>query len=151
LVHSFPEEDLHFLIHDIGAQDDALPILALASNRQWEYLLDMEAWSRDQLDYRQTAAWLQLLLQAGSGPAGQMVRSMKSSSSWRWFCSGISNYGSGSRTRLPSDLGDGFFTDDDTFYVRFVDYPVATPKEEERSNARRDEMLGQLLTRLSVL
>jgi hypothetical protein len=72
LVHSFPEADLHFLIHDIGAQE-ALPIIALASNRQWEYLLDMEVWNKDQLDYQQTATWIQLLLQGGSGAAGQMV------------------------------------------------------------------------------
>ncbi|HSO19621.1 MAG TPA: DUF6178 family protein, partial [Desulfosarcina sp.] len=39
LVHSFPEEDLHFLVHDIGPQN-ALPLLGLASTRQWEYLLD---------------------------------------------------------------------------------------------------------------
>ena len=30
LVHSFPEQDLYFLIHDIGPED-ALPLLALAS------------------------------------------------------------------------------------------------------------------------
>ena len=29
LIHSFPEQDLYFLIHDIGPED-ALPLLALA-------------------------------------------------------------------------------------------------------------------------
>ena len=38
LVQSFSEEDLYFLVHHIGP-DDALPILGLASNDQWEYLV----------------------------------------------------------------------------------------------------------------
>jgi hypothetical protein len=45
-------------------------------------------------------------------------------------------------------LEDGFFTDDDTFYVRFVDYPVTTP-ESEAAKARRNEMLSMLLRRIS--
>jgi hypothetical protein len=147
LVHSFPEEDLHFLIHDIGP-DDALPLLALASNRQWEYLLDMEAWSRDQLDYRQTAAWLQLLLQADPDRLVKWCVDEKLEFLEMFLFRNI-QVRIRESNEAPSDLGDGFFTDDDTFYVRFVDYPVATP-EEETVKARRNEMLGQLLRRLSM-
>ena len=46
LVHSFPEEDLHVLIHDVGL-DNALPLVGLASNRQWEFMLDMEVWNKE--------------------------------------------------------------------------------------------------------
>ena len=63
LVHSFPEEDLHVLIHDVGL-DNALPLVGLASNRQWEFMLDMEVWNKDQLNYPLTTTWLQLLLRA---------------------------------------------------------------------------------------
>lgn len=48
VVHSFPEEDFYFLVHEIGT-GDALEILSLASGRQWEYLLDIEVWKRDQI------------------------------------------------------------------------------------------------------
>ena len=47
LVHSFPEEDLYLLIQDIGRQD-SLPILSLATDKQWEYLLDMDSMSYQQ-------------------------------------------------------------------------------------------------------
>jgi hypothetical protein len=143
----FPEADLHFLIHDIGAQE-ALPIIALASNRQWEYLLDMEVWNKDQLDYQQTATWIQLLLKADPE---RLVR-------WCFdekleFLEMVLFRNIELRVReadqVPSDFGDGFFTDDDTFYIRFVDYPVVT-KEEETIKRRRDEMLTQLLHKLSV-
>jgi len=42
LVHSFPEEDFYFLVNDIGL-GDAIDLLSLASNRQWEYILDFRS------------------------------------------------------------------------------------------------------------
>ena len=63
LVHSFPAEDFHLLVRDIGAQD-ALPLLAMASTRQWEYILDIETWHRDRMDFSAATEWLNLLLSA---------------------------------------------------------------------------------------
>ena len=63
LVQSMAEEDLYFLIHRIGP-DDALPILGLASNQQWEYFTDMEGWRDDRMDSRSMTRWLNRLLQA---------------------------------------------------------------------------------------
>ena len=63
LVHSFPEQDLYFLVHDIGPED-ALPVLSLASDRQWEHIVDLEAWQKDQIDVKSVARWLGLLLDA---------------------------------------------------------------------------------------
>ncbi|WP_319523465.1 DUF6178 family protein [Breoghania sp.] len=146
LVHSFPEEDLHFLIHDIGLEN-ALPLLSLASNRQWEYMVDMEAWNRDRLNFQATTAWLQLLLAAD---ADRLVKwCYEEKLDWIELVL-FRNIELRIREsdQSPSDLGEGFFTDDDTFYVRFVDYPVTTPQEEAFKRLR-NEMLGQLLRRLS--
>ncbi len=63
LVQSFPEQDLHFLMHHIG-KDDFIPVLGLASSQQWEYLLDIEVWSNDRLDIDQTTNILSLLYKA---------------------------------------------------------------------------------------
>ena len=63
IVHSFPPEDFHLLVRDIGAQD-ALPLLAMASNRQWEYILDIEIWHKDRMDFSAATEWLNLLLSA---------------------------------------------------------------------------------------
>jgi hypothetical protein len=147
LIHSFPEEDLYFLIHDIGS-DDALPLIALASNRQWEYLLDMEVWSRDRLNYRQTTTWLQLLLQADPDRLVKWCYDEKLEFLEMVLFRNIQVQIRES-DQFPSDLGDGFFTDDDTYYVRFVDYPVAT-EEEETVKTLRNEVLGELLRRLSL-
>ena len=45
LVHSFPEQDFYFLINEIGPED-SLPLIALASNRQWDHIVDLETWQK---------------------------------------------------------------------------------------------------------
>ena len=63
LVHSFPEQDLYLLIHDIGPED-AQPLLALASEKQWDHIVDLEAWQKDRIDLQSATRWLDLLLEA---------------------------------------------------------------------------------------
>ncbi|MEJ2284819.1 MAG: DUF6178 family protein [Desulfobacterales bacterium] len=63
LVHSFPEQDFYFLIHDIGPED-ALPLLALASEKQWDHIVDLETWQKDRIDLQSVSRWLGLLLDA---------------------------------------------------------------------------------------
>jgi len=147
LVHSFSDEDLHFLIHDIGLEN-ALPLLSLASNRQWEYMLDMETWNRDRLDFQATTAWLQMLLSADADRLAKWCYEEKLEWIELYLFRNI-ELRIRESDQSPSDLGEGYFSDDDTFYVRFVDYPVTTPQEEAFKRLR-NEMLGQLLRRLSI-
>jgi hypothetical protein len=147
LVHSFSDEDLHFLIHDIGLEN-ALPLLSLASNRQWEYMLDMETWNRDRLDFQATTAWLQMLLSADANRLAKWCYEEKLEWIELYLFRNI-ELRIRESDQSPSDLGEGYFSDDDTFYVRFVDYPVTTPQEEAFKRLR-NEMLGQLLRRLSI-
>ncbi len=146
LVHSFPEEDLFFLVHDIGP-NDALPLISLASNRQWEYFLDIHGWNRDQMDYPSVTTWLQLLLTADPNRLAKWCLDEKLEFLELYLFRNIAL-----RVRetdeSPSDYGDGYFTDDDTYYVRLVDYPTATPAEEA-FKAQRNAMVSQLLGRLS--
>ena len=115
LVHSFPEEDLHMLIQDIGL-DDCLPILSLASARQWQYILDVEGWRKDHPDLKGMTEWMQRFLAAN--PDGFI----------RWFLTDATqmvewylNQSISVRIREHdedfSDLGDDFFTKDDVFYI----------------------------------
>ena len=146
LVHSFPEEDLFFLIHDIG-RDDALPLISLASNRQWEYFLDVQGWHRDQMDYQTVTTWLHLLLKADPDRLVKWCLDEKIEFLEMYLFRNI-ELRIRDTDESPSDFGNGYFSDDDTYYVRLVDYPTTTP-EEEAFKARRDAMLNQLLNRLS--
>ncbi len=136
LVHSFPEQDFYFLIHDIGV-GDSLPLLALASNRQWEHIVDLEVWRKDQIDIDSVPRWLSLLLEADPK---RFIR---------WFLAEklelIEFYLFRSievRVREhdqdPSDFGEGFFTLDDVYYIRIIERPSANDQEGFTEKQRKE-------------
>ena len=135
LVHSFPEQDFYFLIHDIGT-GDSLPLLTLASNRQWEHIVDLEVWRRDRIEVESVSRWLSLLLNADSE---RFIR---------WFLQEklelIEFYLFNSievRVREhdqdPSDFGEGFFTLDSVYYFRIMEPPVAGDQEDFTAEQRK--------------
>jgi len=136
LVHSFPEQDFYFLIHDIGV-GDSLPLLALASNRQWEHIVDLEVWRKDQIDIESVSRWLSLLLEADPK---RFIR---------WFLEEklelIEFYLFRSievRVREhdqdPSDFGEGFVTLDDVYYIRILERPAANDQEDFTETQRKE-------------
>ena len=136
LVHSFPEQDFYFLIHDIGA-GDSLPLLALASNRQWEHIVDLEVWRKDQIDIESVSRWLSLLLEADPK---RFIR---------WFLEEklelIEFYLFRSievRVREhdqdPSDFGEGFVTLDNVYYIRILERPAANDQEDFTETQRKE-------------
>ncbi|MFZ0240607.1 MAG: DUF6178 family protein [Desulfobacterales bacterium] len=149
LVHSFPAQDFHFLIHDIGPED-ALPLLALASDRQWEYLLDIETWRRDRLDPVALTRWFELLYRAGTRRTVKWLIEQKTDLLTLHLFKNI-------EVRLleqdqdPSDFGEDFFTLDSVFYVRIVG-PLFTDEAElgdiEKENYR--EFLTKLIHSLAA-
>ncbi|MFO7708991.1 MAG: DUF6178 family protein [Desulfobacterales bacterium] len=140
LVHSFPETDFYLLIHDIGPED-SLPLLALASDRQWDHVVDLESWERDRIANSRVTRWLNLLLEAD--PQRFM----------RWFLAQRLSFVEfylfhnievrvREHDQDPSDFGDDFFTLDNVFYLRFLKMPPvsegASIGEEERRQFLRN-------------
>ena len=121
LVHSFPEQDFYLLINEIGPED-SLPLLSLATNKQWEHIVDLETWQKDRLDPKAVTRWLSLLLEADSKRF------------FRWFLEEKLEFVElylfrNLEVRIrehdqdPSDFGDDYFTLDDTYYFKFIDIP----------------------------
>ncbi len=119
LVQSLAEEDLFWLVQDIGPED-SLPILSLASNDQWQYLLDLELWEMDRLSIGSVNRWLGLLLEADLQ---------------RFLIWGLREHIKLVEFHLyknidvrikeedesPSDFDEGFFSLDGVFYIRVRD------------------------------
>ena len=146
LVHSFPEQDLYFLIHDIGPED-ALPVLALASEKQWDHIVDLEAWQKDRIDIKSVSRWLGLLFDAD--PQRFM----------RWFLEQQLEFiefylFNNIEVRVrehdqdPSELGDDFLTLDDIYYIRFIDPPVEG-EANQITDAQRKAFLTKLIKHLA--
>jgi hypothetical protein len=119
LIHSIPEEDFYFLIHDIGLEDSH-SLLSLASDKQWEYIVDLEVWQKDRIELKSVTRWFDLLFKVDPN---RFIR---------WFLDRQTEFMEfylfkNIEVRIretdqdPSEFGDEFFTYDDTFYVRFLD------------------------------
>jgi len=121
LVHSIPEEDFYFLAHDIGLED-SLQLLSLASNKQWEYMVDLEVWEKDRFEIRSITKWLDLLLKADPVRLIKWLISEKTEFLELYLLKNI-EVRIREHDQDPSDFGEGFFTVDDTYYIRVMEDP----------------------------
>lgn len=144
LVQSMAEEDLYLLVHTVGP-DDAYPILALASNEQWEYLLDMETWEKDRMDTHALTLWLKRLLNADSDRMTHWITHEKQDELILYLFRNIELHVR-EYEQDPSEIEDGYFTEDQTYYVRLRPYP----KSYQHPQKERDDLIQDLLRRLSV-
>lgn len=147
LAHSFPEEDFHFLVHDIGPED-SLQLLSLASHKQLEFILDIETWERDRIDLNSVTRWLDLFLK--SDPKRFMERFLDEKIEFiEFYLFKNIEVAIREHDQDPSDFDDAYFTFDDMFYVRFIDYPYES-ETGEKEKMRREEFLSQFLKRLAA-
>ncbi|NVM56773.1 MAG: hypothetical protein HWN51_01445 [Desulfobacterales bacterium] len=149
LVQSLAEEDLFWLVQEIGPED-ALPILSLASNDQWQYLLDLELWEKDRLEIDSVNRWLRLLLKADPE---------------RFLSWGLREHVELIELHLfknievrikkqdesPSDFDESYFTLDGLFYIRInhKDYDQTIRQFLERLVAHDPDKFHQVLLALA--
>lgn len=153
LVHSFPEEDFYLLIHEIGV-DDSLPLLSLASNRQWEYLLDLEIFHKDRIDGKKMIEWLNLLLEADYP---RMVRWLDTEKRdlLQFLLKRTIHVLIREHDQDPTEFGPDFHTFDDVFYFNILNAPdsiEATADIENRDDTEEtnySEMIYAVLSKLA--
>ena len=146
LVHSFKEEDLYLLLQDIGPES-ALPLLGLASDKQWEYILDLEAWDKDRLSPAALTRWLSLLFQADPRRLVKWGLEKKADLLQYYLFKNL-EIRIRETDQLASDFSGDFFTEDDTFYVRLID-PPTDQDEDQTVREQRQLFLTSLIRRLS--
>lgn len=146
LVHSFPEQDLYLLVNEIGAED-SLPLLSLATDKQWEHIVDLETWQKDQVDINAVTRWMNLLLEADSE---RFIN---------WLLKGQLEFMEyyvfknleiriREHDQEPTEFGPDFFTLDDIYYLRFIDVPTNTESDKLRDVQRR-KLITQIAQRLA--
>ncbi len=145
LVHSFSEEDFYFLINDIGLAD-SFPLIELASDRQWEYMLDVEIWQKDRLDIPAAIQWIDRFLKADSARLTGRFSEQRLELMELILFNTI-EVKIREKNQDPSDIGDDFFTEDDTFYVRINNRIFAGENESASESLRRT--IKAFLDRLS--
>ncbi|MBC2694372.1 MAG: hypothetical protein HF982_03655 [Desulfobacteraceae bacterium] len=146
IVHSFLEEDFYFLINDIGIED-SLQLLSLASDKQWEYILDIEVWEKDRISINNVTKWLNLFIKADSQRFVRWFLNKKTEFIEFYLFKNI-EVKIREHDQDPSIFGDDFFTLDDVFYIRFVDLPSGAESYSNFINTR-NEVLSKFIDTLS--
>jgi hypothetical protein len=146
LIHSFAEEDLHFLIHQIGPED-ALDIIAMASDRQWEFILDIETWEKDRINLNAVTEWLSLLLKAAPERFIHWVATEQTSLLEYLLFHSIEVIVR-EHDQDPSDFEDGFITYDDIFYFRIPETKYAEDAETDFKEQHQD-LLNRIIDQLA--
>ena len=118
LIHNLSGEDFFWLVKKTE-EDNYLPLLELASEEQWQYLLDLEIWSKDRLNLTKASHWLKELDLAAPK---RLVRWLLSEGK-DLFCYYLFK---GIQLRIKEDdevleALDGFFTLDGIFFVKAFD------------------------------
>jgi len=122
-VRNMTHVDLYWVVKKIG-EEEALPILQMASSEQWEFLLDLELWKKDRLDLRQANAWIGRLLQADPD---RLVRWLLGEGEYFTYLYLSRNLQVEFRSKDEmQDVEEGFITLDGIHYMRILD-----PEHEE--------------------
>jgi hypothetical protein len=132
-VRSMAHVDLYWVVKKIG-EEDALPILQMASSVQWGFLLDLELWKKDRLDLRQASDWMGRLLQADPD---RLVRWLLTDGEYftYFYLSKALQVEFKTKDEMH-DVDEGFITLDGIYYLKILD-----PEQEE--------VLRNLLQRLA--
>lgn len=154
LIHSFPEEDFYFLMHDIGI-NDSYELLAMASEKQWDYILDVELWERDRIDTDSLTRWLDILFQAAPDRFIKWAIEKKSDLIEYYLFNNI-RVAIREHDQDPSIFGKDFVTIDDIFYIKVLDNPEyetpepeAETEEDKPGKAQREEFIIKMLEKIA--
>lgn len=156
LVHSFPEEDLYLLLNEIGPQE-MLPIISLASAKQWEYILDMDLWEGDRVDELAATKWFGLLMAADPDRFSRWCVDEKQTFTELFLHRNI-DVGVREEDQDATDFGPEFSTIDDVFYFRVKELPLETGPDDgpevnetlENLKQQRRKLFPALLGRLAT-
>ena len=152
LIHSFPEEDFYFLVHDIGL-NDSYELLAMASEKQWDYILDVELWEKDRIDTGSVTRWLDILFRAAPDRFIKWAIEKKSDLIEYYLFNNI-RVAIREHDQDPSIFGKDFVTIDDIFYIKVLDnpeYEAQEPETEEEKpgKAQREEFIIKMLEKIA--
>jgi len=143
LVRRLTEEDFYWIVKRIG-EEDCLPVLRLASEVQWEYLLDLEVWEKDRLDSDRLLSWLERLGEADPERAADWLFD-QGAALFSLLISGRAEVVIKDGDE-EADLPEGYFTLDGRFFIRPIRNEDREAIEELlRILARKDHQACQAL------
>ncbi len=74
LVQQLPELEVFLTVKEVG-EKDCLELISLTTPEQFQYLLDLDFWKKDQLNPEKVLHWMELLLESGEKKVTQFIQS----------------------------------------------------------------------------
>ncbi len=74
LVQELPELEVFLTVKEAG-EKDCLDLISLTTPEQFQYLLDLDFWKKDQLDPEKVLSWMEILLESGEKKVTQFIQS----------------------------------------------------------------------------
>jgi hypothetical protein len=116
LVRGLHHEDFFWLVKKAG-DNDCPTLLEMASQDQWQYLLDMELWRKDRLNPDQAIQWLERLKQADPDKLASWLFAEGEAFAYFYFFKSIQVV----IKEEVLNLNEDFITFDGVFYFRVLD------------------------------
>ncbi len=118
-IRALSAEDFYWILKKVDDQD-ALVLLEMASEEQWQYVLDLEIWKGDRLDLDVSDEWLGRLVQADPRRLVRWLFSHGEALAYYHLFRSVHVVVIEDEEELWN-LPDGYFTVDGAYYVRPVD------------------------------
>ena len=74
MVQQLPELEVFLIVKEVG-EKDCFELISLTTPEQFQYLLDLDLWKRDQLDPEKILHWMEILLDSGEMKVAQFIHS----------------------------------------------------------------------------
>lgn len=116
-IRSLSCEDLFWIVKKVGA-DDSIELLALASEEQWQYILDVEIWQRDRMNIPASIDWLKRLHLADPFRLAKWMYSEQGEVFTHFFFFKTTDIIVISDKNEVYDIPDGYVTFDGVYYFK---------------------------------
>jgi hypothetical protein len=74
LIQQLPELEVFLTAKEVG-EKDCVDLISLTTPEQFQYILDLDFWKRDQLDPEKILYWMEILLESGEKKITQFIQS----------------------------------------------------------------------------
>jgi hypothetical protein len=117
-IRGMSRVDFFWLLKKVG-EDDSLPLLQMASDEQWQHVLDMELWNKDRVDLHQASLWLARLQQADVARLARWLCGDGEFLAYLYFSKNIRV--EVRRSDEVYDLTEGYITLDNVHFFKILD------------------------------
>jgi hypothetical protein len=120
LIRRLSNQDFLWLIKKVG-EDDSHSLLAMATDAQWQYVLDLELWEKDRFQIDRTREWLKRFFKADSRRLAQWLFTEGQYLAYSFFYRILEVISIDPDQYEEQEIPEDYFSLDGTYYIQVKD------------------------------